>query len=123
VAHSCPFCERVCNCDEHEEGALDCAHACEPNDLDLVNDDQAVLSTRHPQGACMQKDTVEKFKAEIAETRGLVASVKAFIAGLFERLRENQDDPDEVKAIIAEFDAAQEDLLAAMQENPETDPA
>jgi len=39
--HSCPACGRACDCEEFEDG-LDCAHDCDPEDLDDEDLDEDV---------------------------------------------------------------------------------
>ena len=57
--------------------------------------------------------------AEIAEVRGTVASAIAFIQDLKQRIEDCEDDPEELAALVADLDAQQQALAAAIAANPD----
>lgn len=69
---------------------------------------------------------MDDLRAEVARVKEVKDSVKAFIAGLRQRLAdalesENPTD-EEIQTLIDELDASNDDLVSAITETPE-DPA
>lgn len=66
----------------------------------------------------MAQADIDALKAEVARTKGVVASVKVLIAGLMQQIIDAGDDPAEIQAAVAELKAATDELAAQVPANP-----
>lgn len=62
-------------------------------------------------------EAMDNLVREVAETKSVIASAKALLKNLADRLRSNAGDPTAIAALAAELDAEQTGLAQAIAEN------
>ncbi len=60
---------------------------------------------------------MDNLRREVGETKTVIASAKALLTNLADRLRSNAGDPAAIQALADELDGQQSDLAAAIAAN------
>jgi chromosome segregation ATPase len=85
--------------------------------LSVVDGIRELLAEQRSAFMAMQA-AINELREEVAATRGDVQSAITLINGLADRLEQAADDPQEVRALVAELRAERQALGTAVAENP-----